>query len=74
MEQIGEPLRPSALRRIAKNILEDQAEVLDLAIGLDGSEPTERCMDVEIHPHQLVYLESLTVQVRQVSPAAGGLR
>ena len=49
-------------------------EVLDLAIGLDGDEPTERCDDVPIGPHELVYLDGLETELRQSLRATGGLR
>jgi hypothetical protein len=70
----GGPVRPSALRRSAQNILEGNADVLDLAIGLDGAEPSERCDDVAIGPHELVYLDGINVEIRQELLTAGGLR
>ena len=70
----GEPVRPSALRRQAQLALERQAAVLDLAIGLDGNEPDERCEDVRIGPHELVYLDRLELEVRPELIPSGGLR
>jgi hypothetical protein len=70
----GGPVRPSSLRREAQAVLGDRGEVLDLAIGVDGAEPSERCDDVPIGAHELVYLDGLDVELRQSPRATGGLR
>lgn len=59
----GDPLRPSALLRVAQAAVGDTAEVTAVAIGLDGAEPGEECVDVPVRPGELVALELVEVRV-----------
>ena len=44
----GEPLRPSALLRAAQTALGDLAQAEQVAIGLDGADPSGGCDDIPI--------------------------
>ena len=57
----GDPLRPSALLRVAHQVAGSAARVVSVAIGVDGEEPTEDCRDVVIREHELVVLERLNL-------------
>jgi len=70
----GEPIRPSAILRAVQNALGDEGLVEKVAIGLDGAAPTESCSDVEIGPHRLVRLDSLTVRLLPIESDRLGLR
>jgi hypothetical protein len=60
----GDPLRPSALLRVAQDAVGDAVDVAGVAIGLDGTAPSAECFDVPVRAGDLVSLESVQVQVR----------
>jgi predicted phage baseplate assembly protein len=66
----GDPLRPSALLRVAQTAVGDAAEVTAVAIGLDGAEPGEECADVPVRAGELVALE--LVRIRAVRAGEAG--
>ena len=59
----GGPLRPSGVLRAALAAVGDAAEVVAVAIGLDGAEPGESCADVALRPGELPALESIAIRV-----------
>jgi predicted phage baseplate assembly protein len=67
----GEPVRPSALVRIAQDKLMGEADVEDVSVSAAGG-PYENCRDVAIGPYALAYLRQLEVVYRAL-PATGGL-
>jgi hypothetical protein len=68
----GEPVRPSALLRIAQQALQRDALVEQVLIGLDGAAASEACNDLAIGPYDLTFLHRLDVSYRS-SPSLGGL-
>jgi hypothetical protein len=70
----GDPLRPTALLRVAQNILRTAGDVQSVSIRLDGMTAADNCTDVTIKPHELVTLEHVNLQTRLRPPLAGGLR
>jgi hypothetical protein len=69
----GEPLRPSALLRVAQQAIGHDGQVADVAIALDDSASWEDCRDVPIGPHDLVELApgGVTVQFSAGTAATG---
>jgi predicted phage baseplate assembly protein len=65
----GEPLRPSALLRVAQDAAGDRAQVEQVAVGLDGAVPAAGCDDVPLGPGRLPALRG--VRVRTVAAAPG---
>jgi hypothetical protein len=65
----GDPLRPSALLRVAQAAVGDAAEVSAVAIGLDGAEPGEECADVPVRAGELVALELVRIRVVRAGEA-----
>ena len=71
----GEPLRPSVMLREAQAAAGSALRVMEAAIGLDGNAPNESCRDVAIGRFDLVWLESLQLQLEPGAAAAReGLR
>lgn len=76
----GEPLRPSAIIRAARQALDDQGEVVSAAIRLmdqpgDELKPDgEDCFDVEIGPHDVVEVKQIKIRIRASLRSEGGLR
>jgi predicted phage baseplate assembly protein len=70
----GDPLRPTALLRVAQNILGTAGDVQSVSVRLDGVTAADICTDVTIRPHELVTLEHVDLQARLRPPPAGGLR
>ncbi len=70
----GEPVRASVMLREVQAAVGKQVRVAMVAIGLDGDEPAESCGAVAIGPHDLVWLEELSLQLDRSVAAAGGLR
>lgn len=70
----GEPLRPSVLRREAQKAAGTGADVGAVAIGIDGNPPDEHCREIEVGPHDLVYLDELRLRLRNATYVVGGLR
>ncbi len=69
----GDAVRPSALQRVAAEVLAGEGEILGVSAGLDGDPPAPACGDLALGRHDLVYLTGLSLVVR--SPLAmGGLR
>ncbi|BBH69377.1 putative baseplate assembly protein [Actinoplanes sp. OR16] len=60
----GDPLRPTALMRIAQQAVADAADVVAVAVGLDGAEPTADCGDTPLRDDELPALASTTLTVR----------
>jgi hypothetical protein len=68
----GEALRPSALLRSAQQALGDLADVASVAIGLDGDEPAESCVDVPLKTGELPALHDIRTRiVPAVEPGEG---
>ena len=68
----GEALRPSALLRAAQQALGDLADVSGVAIGLDGEEPVESCLDVPLGTGELPALQEVRTRiVPAVEPGEG---
>jgi hypothetical protein len=68
----GEALRPSALLRTAQQALGDLADVAGVAIGLDGAEPDESCVDVPLKAGELPALQEIRTRiVPAVEPGEG---
>ena len=70
----GDPLRPTALLRVAQNILGTAGDVQSVSVRLDGMTAADNCTDVPIKPHEVVTLEHVDLQTRLRPPPAGGLR
>jgi hypothetical protein len=70
----GEPVRASVMLREVQAAVGKQLRVALVAIGLDGDEPAESCGALAIGPHDLVWLEELSLQLDRSVAAAGGLR
>lgn len=70
----GEPVRASVMLREVQAAVGKQVRVALVAIGLDGDEPLEACGALAIGPHELVWLEELSLQLDRSVAAAGGLR
>jgi len=70
----GEPLRPAVLRREAQQAAGTTAEIGLVSIGIDGDEPSENCREVEVGPHDLVYLTEVRLRVKAAPMLVGGLR
>jgi predicted phage baseplate assembly protein len=70
----GGPVRASVMLREVQAAVGKQLRVALVAIGLDGDEPAEACGALAIGPHDLVWLEELTLQFDRSVPASGGLR
>lgn len=68
----GEPVRPSALLRVAQDALLGEGVVEQVAAGLDDDAAAENCRDLAIGPYQLPYLRRLSV-VYQSQASRGGL-
>ena len=68
----GEPVRPSALLRVAQDTLLGEGVVEQVSVGLDDQPPAENCRDLAIGPYQLAYLRALSVFYR-AQASAGGL-
>ena len=68
----GEALRPSALLRAAQAALGDLADVMGVAVALDGAEPTGACLDVPLRPGELPALRDIRTRVvPQTEPGEG---
>ncbi|PPK67147.1 putative baseplate assembly protein [Actinokineospora auranticolor] len=69
----GEPLRPSALLRAAQRALGDLAEVVAVAIGLDGNAPGESCLDTPLRPGELPVAREVRTRVVPAVETGEGL-
>ncbi|XVU28357.1 baseplate J/gp47 family protein [Actinoplanes sp. CA-054009] len=69
----GEPLRPSALLRTVRQALGDLADVAAVAIGLDGAEPAETCLDVALKPGDLPTVHDVRTRVVPAAEPGEGL-
>lgn len=71
----GGPLRPSSLLRILQDHIGDLADVQRIGIQLAGASHEEDCRDVEIKNNELVFLDSVKVELSGLPAAAqSGLR
>jgi hypothetical protein len=71
----GEPLRRSAILGKAEEAVESgEAEVVSVAIGLDGVEPVNDCADRAIERHELVDLDQVFVRIERTIDRRGGMR
>lgn len=70
----GDPIRPSVLMREAVPEVED-SEIESVAIGLDGTAPSEDCSEVLLGPHDLPTLLDVAVAFSpDLRGRPGGLR
>jgi len=67
----GEPVRPSALLRVAQSALTGEGVVEQVAVGLDDNAPVENCRDLAIGEYQLSYLRRLAVVFRKETSSGG---
>ena len=68
----GGALRPSALLRTAQQALGDLAVVAGVAIGTDGAEPAEACLDVPLRQGELPAVQDIRTRiVPQTEPGEG---
>jgi hypothetical protein len=70
----GDPLRPSALLKIAQDILGDAGDILSVGIRIDGMQAAESCRDTSIRPCELVNLVHVDLATQRRTPQSGGLR
>ena len=70
----GDPLRPSALARVAQDIVGAAGDVQTLSILIDGMTEAESCKDVAIRPHELVTLVHADIRTLRRPAQSGGLR
>lgn len=63
----GRALLPSAVLRAVQRALGDLADVTGVAIGLDGADPEEDCVEVRLRPAELPVLRSVRTRT---GPAA----
>jgi predicted phage baseplate assembly protein len=71
----GDPLRPSALLRVAQGVLGTAGDVQGVAVSLDSPNAAAApCKDVTIQPYQLVNLVHVDLETRQRAVQSGGLR
>jgi len=70
----GDPLRPSALLKVAQIILGEAGDVLSLGVSLTGPRKFQSCLDTPILPHELIYLVHADLATQQRAPQGGGLR
>jgi hypothetical protein len=68
----GGPLRPTALLRVAQAAVGDDAELITVAVGLDGAGPAEGCADTELRAGELPAFAGLTLRVLPLDPARTG--
>jgi predicted phage baseplate assembly protein len=59
----GEALPPSALLRTAQQAIGDLADVCAVAIGIDGAEPAETCLDVPLNAGELPMVHEVRTRV-----------
>lgn len=71
----GDPLRPSALLRVAQAILGSAGDVQSVTVKIDSAKAKgEPCKDVPIQPHELVNLMHVDLVTIQRPVTMGGLR
>ena len=70
----GNPLRPSEIAGQVERVLGEQATLQHLTLGLDGDGQSSDCTDIAIGPHDLVWMDTLTLEWRTDSGKRGGLR
>ena len=70
----GEPLRQSAILRVAQAAIRGEGTVVRVAVGVDPCVPDETCHEVQIGDHALVGPATIEVHVRHQPPAKGALR
>jgi hypothetical protein len=70
----GNPLRPTALLRVAQNVVGTAGDVQSVSVRLDGMTTAESCQDVPIRAHELVRLVHVDLRTHQRLAQSGGLR
>ena len=71
----GDPLRPSALLRVAQGVLGTAGDVQSVAVSIDSpNTAAPPCKDVTIEAYQLVNLMHVDLETRQRAVESGGLR
>jgi predicted phage baseplate assembly protein len=71
----GDPLRPSALLRVAQSVLGSAGDVLSVSVRIDSaSAAAQPCNDVAIRPFELVNLVHVDLPTQQRPVPSGGLR
>lgn len=70
----GDPLRPSALMKVAQTALGEAGDVQIVSVRIDGMTVPSTCNDVPINPNELVNLVHVEISTQQRAAASGGLR
>jgi len=70
----GDPLRPSALARIAQTIIGSAGDLKNLSVRIDGMSASSSCKDVPIQPHELLELKHVEIATVRRQAPSGGLR
>jgi predicted phage baseplate assembly protein len=70
----GDPLRPSALMRVAQTALGEAGDVQSVSVRIDGMTEPSNCNDVPINSNELVNLKHVDIRTQQRFAPAGGLR
>jgi len=70
----GDPLRPSALMKVAQTALGEAGDVQSVSVRIDGMTTPSTCNDVPINPNELVNLMHVDISTQQRAAASGGLR
>ena len=70
----GDPLRPSALVKMAQAALGEAGDVQSVSVRIDGMTTPSTCNDVTINPNELVKLMHVDISTQQRPAPSGGLR
>jgi hypothetical protein len=70
----GNPLRPTALLRVAQDILGTAGDVQSVSVRLDDMTTAESCRDVPTRPHELVRLVHVDLRTQRRWVQSEGLR
>jgi predicted phage baseplate assembly protein len=71
----GDPLRPSALLRLAQAVLGSAGDMQSVSVVIDSANAqAELCKDVAIRPHELVNLMHVDLVTNRRPVQSGGLR
>jgi hypothetical protein len=69
----GESLRPSALLRAAQEALGDLADVMGVAVALDGADPAQACLDTPLRAGELPAVADIRTRVADRTDPGEGL-
>jgi hypothetical protein len=70
----GDPLRPSALMKVAQNALGEAGDVQSISVRIDGMTTPSTCNDVTINPNELVDLMHVNISTQQRPAPSEGLQ